>query len=155
MHYPLIQLGCALPCHMHTHVRWRRLPHACMSPPPQKRQSWLALRSVYVLCADIHCSCDGGDCPTRASHPFNTMGRTLGKQSLTEYCALWSPSHLFGRARCTERLHEKGSCSTDIFLLPPVTHQLARTTPATCPHTHAVMPAMCRTSTLGLVRQCA
>ena len=183
MHYPLIQFG---------HVRWRRLPHACMSPPPQERPSWLALRNVYVLCACMHCSCDGKDFPMRASHPplqerpsllalrsvyvlcaympyschgrdfpmrayhpFNRMGRTLDQQSRTEYCAFWSPSYLAGRARCTERLHERGSCSADISLLLPVTHQhtMARTTPATCPYTHAVMPAVCRTSTLGLVHQ--
>ena len=92
-------------------------------------------------------------CPTSACHPFNRMGRTLGKQSLTEYCAHGCPSYLFVRARCTERLHDKGSCSADISLLPPVTHHLARTTPPTCPYTHAVMLAVCRTSTLGLVQQ--
>jgi hypothetical protein len=27
---PLIQWGCGVPCHVHTHVRWRRV----MSPPP-------------------------------------------------------------------------------------------------------------------------
>ena len=127
----------------------------CACHPPLERPSWVALRIVYVLCAYKPCSCGGRYFPTRACYPFNRMGRTLDKQSLTEYSAFWRPSYLVGRARFTERLHERVSCSADISLLPPVTHQVARTTPATCPYTYtnAVMPAVCRTSTLGLVQQ--
>ena len=60
--------------------------HVCLSSPPHERPSWVALRSVYVLCAHEPCSYDGRDFPMRVCHTFNRMGHTRNRQSLIEYC---------------------------------------------------------------------